>query len=103
KEYQHKVSANQPWESHCGMLAAKKLQAPWTAYRVPRVEDLSLEDAALFLLVVDSEHILGDSEEIFAGRADAVLRVLDLAIEHQLKRGDVAAAGLVYRTLRSCY
>ena len=103
KAYQPKVSPNQTWESHCGLLAAAQLQAPWTAYRVPRIEDLSLEDTALFLLVVDSKNIAGDAKEISAGRADAALRVLDLAIEHQPKSGDVAAAGLVYRTIRSCY
>lgn len=103
KEYQRKVSANQTWESHCGMLAAEEIQAVWTVYRVPRIKDLSLEDAALFLLLVDSEHIAGDAEEISVTRANAALRVLDLAIEYQPKNGDVAAAGLVYRTIRSCY
>lgn len=103
KEYQRKVSANQSWESHCGFLAADWLQAPWLGYRVPRVEDLSLEDLGLFLLVADTGRIAGDANEILTARVNATLRVLDLAIEYEPKRGDVAAAGLVYRTIRSCY
>lgn len=103
KEYQRKVPANQSWESHCGVLAAECLQAPWPAYRVPRVEDLSLEDLGLFLLLADARRIAGDAKEILTARTGAALRVLELAVEHQPKSGDVAAAGLLYRTIRACY
>ena len=103
KEYQPKVPMNQSWESHCGFLAADWLQVPWLGYRVPRVEDLSLEELGLFLLVADAGRIVGEAKEILAARAGAALRVFDLAIEYQPKPGDVAAAGLVYRTIRSCY
>lgn len=53
--------------------------------------------------MADAGRIAGDAKEIPAARANAALRVLDLAIEYQPKRGDLAAAGLVYRTIRSCY
>jgi REase_DpnII-MboI len=103
KEYQRKVPANHTWERHCGSLAAEFLQAPWPPYRLPRVEDLSLEDLGLFLLVANVGRIAGDAKEIMTAQACAALRVLDLAIEYQPTSGDVAAAGLVYRTIRSCY
>ena len=104
KEYQRKIPANQSWESHCGFLAADSLQAPWPAYRVPRVDELSLEDLGLFLLVADSAEIAGDTDEsIRNARTDAALRALDLAIEYQVRGGDAASAGLVYRTILSCY
>ena len=103
KKYQSKLPANQSWESNCGFLAANCLQAAWLSYRIPRVEDLSLEELGLFLLVADGRRIADNAEKISAARASAALRVLDLAIEYQPKHGDVAAAGLVYRTIRSCY
>jgi len=45
----------------------------------------------LFLLVAESGRIAGNAKEILTARASAALRVLDLAIEYQPKRGDVAA------------
>ncbi len=103
REHQRKVTRSQAWESNCGFLAAECLQASWPAYRVPQIEDLSLEELGLCLLLADAERIPINIEDIAAIRNQIALRVLDLAIEHQPKSGDVAAAGLVYRTIRSCY
>jgi REase_DpnII-MboI len=55
------------------------------------------------LLFAGGPQDLVEAKGILAARAGAALRVFDLAIEYQPKPGDVAAAGLVYRTIRSCY
>src|SRR5262249_55408949 len=102
-EYQRKPPASQSWEGYCGLLAAECLQVPWPAYRLPQTEDLTLEELGLFLLLADSGHVVGNAKAIANSQAFAALRVLDLAIEHQPKSGDVAAAGILYRTIRSCY
>jgi hypothetical protein len=75
KDYQRKIPVNQSWESHCGFLAADWLQVPRVGYRAPRVEDLSLEDLGLFLLVADRGHIAVDAKEILTTRTDAASRV----------------------------
>jgi hypothetical protein len=103
KSYQRKIPTDQCWEAHCAIIAADALQAPWLAYRLSRVEDMDIEMLGLFLLLADIGCVPDDVGEVSKILARAALRVLDLAIEHQPKSGDVAAAGLIYRTIRTCY